>query len=214
MSSSSRSLERVSPGGRLRDAVTSDRLNSLTALARSASAGENIRGGPGVIIRRGPNGITIRTRPVRVPKGGGAAEVGHAWKINKRGGLLVTLNPGTVNGVLPTNWRSEFEIPPDQDAGYFIWLAAVLVPGGFGITNLTYAQGGTLPIVDMEAFDGDSSPGTLVWPLACLFTGETAITEVLQMETRNLNLIRTVSASGCGENKYQMVWYSGEESEL
>lgn len=54
-------LKTLAPGDRVRDAVNAARFNALTELAKQAASGSLIRGGPGVRVRTGPSGVTIRS---------------------------------------------------------------------------------------------------------------------------------------------------------
>jgi hypothetical protein len=55
-------LRDLVPGMRVRQAVTAARLNALTTLARDANRGSMIRGGPGLRVSSGPQGVTVRAR--------------------------------------------------------------------------------------------------------------------------------------------------------
>jgi hypothetical protein len=55
-------LRDLVPGMRIRQAVTAARLNALTTLARDANRGSMIRGGPGLRVSSGPQGVTVRAR--------------------------------------------------------------------------------------------------------------------------------------------------------
>jgi hypothetical protein len=63
-------LRELVPGMRIRQAVTAARLNALTALARDANRGSMIRGGPGMMVSSGPQGVTVRARKP-LPRAGG-----------------------------------------------------------------------------------------------------------------------------------------------
>lgn len=93
-------LRELVPGMRIRQAVTAARLNALTALARDANRGSMIRGGPGLRVSSGPQGVTVRARKPLPRAGGGVCK--YAWTPTKTGNDgagndLLTLNVGGVS---------------------------------------------------------------------------------------------------------------------
>lgn len=89
-------LKKISPGDRVRRAVSAARLNSLGTLAKEAASGTFISGGPGVRMQHGPNGCTISVK--RSTQRGGrpfpltARSYGTGWIVK----------PGNCNGVAVT----------------------------------------------------------------------------------------------------------------
>ena len=86
-------LKPLSPGMRLREAVNAQRQNALAELVRTAVDGRNIRSGPGIRVRNGPQGATValaRSRPLTF--GAGA----HPFFIRLNG----TFHAGVVNSSL------------------------------------------------------------------------------------------------------------------
>jgi len=58
-------LPMLKPGDRVSRALSAARLNGMTKLAQEAAMGSHIRGGPGVMVRSGPHGTTIRVQQPR-----------------------------------------------------------------------------------------------------------------------------------------------------
>jgi len=89
-------LKKISPGDRVRRAVSAARLNSLGTLAKEAASGTFISGGPGVRMQHGPNGCTNSVK--RSTGRGGrpllltARSYGTGWIVK----------PGNCNGVAVT----------------------------------------------------------------------------------------------------------------
>jgi hypothetical protein len=90
-------LRELVPGMRIRQAVTAARLNALTALARDASRGSMIRGGPGLRVSSGPQGVTVRARKP-LPRAGGGGSTAKPLQVKTDGTVVY----GTICGEIPT----------------------------------------------------------------------------------------------------------------
>jgi len=67
---------------------------------------------------------------------------------------LIRVRPGTLNGILPTNWDEEFEYP---GTGLF-YAKAVVATDGEAITGVTIVINGTAPTVQQPVEFGIQNP--------------------------------------------------------
>lgn len=198
-----RGTERVQTGQRLRDVLTAERFNALTELAQGSLMGQHLKAGPGTRLRRGPHGTTITMKRQRPQP---AVTAPHPWKIIQSDALKVRLIPGSVNGQLPSNWTAELTVPTGADSGCLIWLEATLSAGGAVMSSLEYNLGTTMPVVDLAVFEDNESPGILYRPLGVVYTNDTSITRIDQMERLSYNLTRKTIQMDCATTSYQMEW--------
>jgi hypothetical protein len=131
---------------KLRDEVTSSRLNAiLTELRRIRPVA-----GRGINVQQEPNGTRISALDSFVSgSGGGAATAPQPWDLISRRdpesdpenpSYLVTVRPGTVNSVLPSNWQTEGEAKDVQCNNSDLYYGkAVIATDGTDITGVTVA---------------------------------------------------------------------------
>jgi hypothetical protein len=129
--------------------LSADRLNTiLTEIKRNKPKGER-----GITVRQDGTGTYIGLA-ASLPRGGGgfAATNGQPWDLlarvdpeadpeDENPPYKIRVRPGTLNGVLPSNWDEEFNA-----AGTGLHYAkAIIATDGQGITGVTIAIGTTEP---------------------------------------------------------------------
>jgi hypothetical protein len=149
-----------SPGRPLLSEITADKLNSILA--------EIKRNRPVVAYpltaRVGGDGTCISL--AKLPQGGSSTSATiQPWDLQARVDpeadpedetppYLIRVRPGTLNGILPTNWDEEFEYP-----GTGLWYAkAVIATDGEAITGVTISINGTAPTVQQPVEFGIQNP--------------------------------------------------------
>ena len=139
--------------------ITADKLNSILA--------EIKRNRPVVAYplsaRVGGDGTYISL--AKLPQGGSTPTAIQPWDLQARidpaadpedetPPYLIRVRPGTLNGILPTNWDEEFEYP-----GTGLWYAkAVVATDGEAITGVTIVINGTAPTVQQPVEFGIQNP--------------------------------------------------------
>lgn len=128
------------PGAKFREELTAERLNKMVAAIRSLE----IQPGTNVRVSRTPGGTTLKASIPR-PKGAAGATTG-PWNL-----LLspstnplntdATILPGTLNGILPSNWNHVFTI---SKTGIF-YAKAVITTDGKNISGVEIAIDGSAP---------------------------------------------------------------------
>jgi hypothetical protein len=114
---------------KLRDELTSSRLNAiLTELRRIRPVA-----GRGINIQQEGNGTRISALDSFVSGGGGSGSARQPWDLVPRidpesdpenPSYLIRVRPGTITGVLPTNWDDEFSA---NNEGLYYAVASVSV---------------------------------------------------------------------------------------
>jgi hypothetical protein len=113
--------------------ITADKLNTMLAeIRRNKPKGER-----GITVRQDGNGTYIGLAAA-LPRGG-TPTTRQPWDLIARQDpdnetqYLVKVQPGTLNGFLPTNWDEEFEL---ADTGLH-YAKAVVSTDGVGITSVS-----------------------------------------------------------------------------
>lgn len=138
---------RISYGTRLNDAITIDRLNGIMDAVTALAQADAITAGPGLkAINHG--GKTVLDL-ARRPRGGGGTSVVasvapfDAKSINPTSNT-VSFHPGTINGMLPTNWATTFSFSPGQ--ANYVYLACEANSGAVASAMLQVGVNPPLPI--------------------------------------------------------------------
>ena len=105
----------ISPGTNLTSAVSVDRLNGIMDAIRALASADAVVGGNGIYASTHNGKTTLSSRPY---KGGGVASVVQrpfdVYSINPNGDNPACLiRPGTLNGMLPTNWSESVAFTPN-----------------------------------------------------------------------------------------------------
>ena len=150
-----------SPGRPFLSEVTADKLNAILAEIKRnrpvvASPLTARVGGDGTYISLG-----------KLPQGGGTSTPAtfQPWDLlaqvdpdadpeDPTPPYLVRVRPGTLNGILPTNWDIEEEVSGTA----LIYAKAVVATDGEGITGVTIVINGTAPTVQAPQEFGVSNP--------------------------------------------------------
>ena len=148
-----------SPGRPLLSEVTADKLNAILA--------EIKRNRPVVLYplssRVGGDGTVISIG--KLPQASSTPTTTQPWDLVARADpdadpedanppYLVRVRPGTLNGILPTNWDIEEEV---AGTGLF-YAKAVIATDGEAITGVTIVINGTAPTVQQPVEFGVSNP--------------------------------------------------------
>jgi hypothetical protein len=135
--------------------LSADRLNTiLTEIRRNKPKGER-----GITVRQSGDGTYIGLA-ASLPRGGGTPNT-HPFQISSRQNpdnenqYLVTLQPGTINGIIAGNWEDEFTVP--SDAVRYIVLKCTT--NGLVVTSSTLAAENASP----------ASPAAEKWALSAAF---------------------------------------------
>jgi hypothetical protein len=95
--------DNVRPGQRLGDAVTAQRLNAIMDAIRGLARGDNLIRGRDIMLRQTADGIVVGVEP-----GSGRSTTVCPFDISLTvpsvGNLKATFRPGTINGLLPSNY--------------------------------------------------------------------------------------------------------------
>lgn len=194
-------LKKTEPGQRLREAVSSARMNALGTLAEEAAIGKNIRGGPGVSVRRGPSGVVIS---VRKPWGSSSPVADHPWRYRPGNTALeFKMTSGTVNGIVPSGMSSTLTIA--TESVLWVWVEVGLSEEG-EVESAALDAGDALPTADIGWFSAGAAPANAYLILLRVASGTTGIDTVEQVENKNRTYGRSVVYMNCTETKYQMNW--------
>jgi hypothetical protein len=153
---------RFTPGRPLTKELGSERLNAIiTEIKRNKPKGER-----GITVRQDGTGTYIGLA-ASLPRGGGTSTPStiQPWDLQARVDpaadpedatppYLVRVRPGTLNGILPTNWDIEEEVSGTA----LIYAKAVVATDGEGITGVTIVINGTAPTVQAPQEFGISNP--------------------------------------------------------
>jgi hypothetical protein len=137
--------------------LSADRLNTiLTEIRRNKPKGER-----GITVRQSGDGTYIGLAAALPAGKGGAPATTHPFQIFSRqdpdneNQYLVTLQPGTINGIIAGNWESSFTVP--SDAVRYIVLKCTT--NGLVVTSSTLAAENASP----------ASPAAEKWALSGAF---------------------------------------------
>lgn len=199
----SQTLSETTPGTRMREAITSERLNALGVLAQEAAAGRHVRGGPGIQVRNGPNGVTISTRG----RARGAPVSDHPWRYRSppsgSTGFQFCLTSGTVNLIVPTGMAGTFTV--GSSSVLYVWVSVTLSGTG-EVTAAAMASGSALPTPVTAWFSATGAPSAIYLPVLKVTSDATGITMVEQIEKVNRQFGRRVVYMNCTETKFAMMW--------
>jgi hypothetical protein len=152
---------RFTPGRPLTKELGSERLNAIvTEIKRNKPKGER-----GITVRQDGTGTYIGLA-ASLPQGGSSTPATiQPWDLQARVDpdadpenptppYLVRVRPGTLNGILPTNWDIE-----EECAGTGLFYAkAVVATDGEAITGVTIEIDGTPPTVQQPVEFGIANP--------------------------------------------------------
>lgn len=99
--------EDVRPGQRVGDVLTASRLNGILGAVRAIARGQNIRSGPGILLRETGDGVIITS----TARGRGGSSGGPSPFDITINGTTATFRAGTINGFLPSNYLSGVTVP-------------------------------------------------------------------------------------------------------
>jgi hypothetical protein len=152
---------RFTPGRPLIKELGSERLNAIvTEIKRNKPKGER-----GITVRQDGTGTYIGLA-ASLPQGGSSTPATfQPWDLlaqvdpdadpeDENPPYLVRVRPGTLNGILPTNWDIEEECAA---TGLF-YAKAVVATDGEGITGVTIVINGTAPTVQAPQEFGIANP--------------------------------------------------------
>jgi hypothetical protein len=147
--------------------LSADRLNTiLQEIKRNKPKGER-----GITVRQDGNGTYIGLAAA-LPRGGGTPITRQPWDLiarvdpdadpeDENPPYLVRVQPGTLNGILPSNWDEEFEC-----AGTGLHYAkAVIATDGVNITSLTIEIDTQEPSLQSALLFSVDNPVTLLFGL-------------------------------------------------
>jgi hypothetical protein len=128
--------------------LSADRLNTiLQEIRRNKPKGER-----GITVRQDGNGTYIGLAAA-LPRGGGSAPATRQpWDLvvttdpqseSEPPAYLVSVRPGTLNGILPSNWNIQQPIEADDEDLYYA--KAVIATDGQDITGVTIEIDTTVP---------------------------------------------------------------------
>lgn len=165
-------LDAIAPvraGVPLTDALSVNRINAIQDLLRLLWAGENIRSGGNVQIVPSANGPSVNVlagggTPSSAPASSSAFDV----DVTPYGsGYRLTVKPGTINGLLPSNY-SITHTTASQSASVFLLLTAETVNGEVSNASLSFADTIAPHIVAAAAMP----PSSFAWTLGMLVGGK------------------------------------------
>ena len=152
---------RFTPGRPLTKELGSERLNAILAeIKRNRPKGER-----GITVRQDGNQTWIGLA-ASLPRGAaGTPATPQPWDLqavvdpdaapeDPTPPYLVRVRPGTLNGILPTNWDIEEEVSGTA----LIYAKAVVATDGEGITGVTIVINGTAPTVQAPQEFGVANP--------------------------------------------------------
>lgn len=95
--------DNIRSGQRLFDVLTSRRVNAMMDAIRGLARGDNLVAGTGVLLSRSTSNVVVRTLGGG-PSGSPALAVAPSPFDLHLNGTTLTIQPGTVNNVLPSNY--------------------------------------------------------------------------------------------------------------
>ena len=142
---------RFQPNRPLLRELSADRLNTiLQEIKRNKPKGER-----GITVRQDGTGTYIGLA-ASLPRGGGSTTTRQPWDLiaaadpNNPAQYLVTVHPGTLNGILPSNWNTvgaigAVDVPCAATGLYYA--KAIIATDGEAITGVTIEIDTTAPTV-------------------------------------------------------------------
>ena len=166
---------KVQPGDPIKASewnVMVDYLRSITPQSGAVSGG--------VRVARGISGITFTGKNVR---GGRATATGpFPWQTSCSDAGVLSVHPGTINGMLPSNIFSDLTV---ADGLHF--LKAKVTTNGKSVTSVTLAVEDSYMDCGMNAVE-NAAPATLAYIIAAISDGT-----VLQVVKTNIVITPTVA---------------------
>jgi hypothetical protein len=204
---------RFTPGRPLTKELGSERLNAiLTEIKRNKPKGER-----GITVRQDGTGTYIGMA-ASLPRGSaGTPATPQPWDLlaqvdpdadpeDPTPPYLVRVRPGTLNGILPTNWDIEEECAA---TGLF-YAKAVVATDGAGITGVTIVINGTAPTVQAPQEFGIANS---VEYLFGLFSGGAVYRVIgaghIVLPTRTWLVTSADPAASPGESPYDIYYVLG-----
>jgi hypothetical protein len=204
---------RFTPGRPLTKELGSERLNAiLTEIKRNKPKGER-----GITVRQDGTGTYIGMA-ASLPRGSaGTPATPQPWDLlaqvdpdadpeDPTPPYLVRVRPGTLNGILPTNWDIEEEVSGTA----LIYAKAVVATDGEGITGVTIVINGTAPTVQAPQEFGIANP---VEYLFGLFSGGAVYRVIgaghIVLPTRTWLVTSADPAASPGESPYDIYYVLG-----
>jgi hypothetical protein len=199
----SQTLSETTPGMRMQEAITAERMNALGILAQEAAAGKHVRGGMGIQVRNGPAGVTISTRN----RARGAPIADHPWRYRSAPAgstaFQFCLTSGTVNLIVPTGMAGPFTV--GSSSVLYVWVSVTLSGTG-AVTGAAMASGSSLPSPVTAWFSATGAPSAIYLPVLKVTSDAAGITMVEQIEKVNRQFGRRVVYMSCTETKFAMMW--------
>lgn len=164
-------LKSVTAGTPLMDALTVARINAIQDAIKQLWAGENIRSGGNVMVVPSGNGPTVN-----VLAGGGSGSSTPSVPVNTAFDVDVTasglgyrldVHPGTINGLLPTNYNLSHTTASTSDVVYLV-LNCTVANAAVSAATLAFAAGPADPVGSKLA----APPGAFAWTLGLLIAGK------------------------------------------
>ena len=155
-------------GARFRDELTAERLNKMVAAIRSME----IQPGGNVRVSRTPSGTILRADAA--PSAGGAAAEVCPFRVGTAataGGFLVTVQPGTLNGLLATNYAaclSAQTTPLSGTTASNCFVVLDVDTDGKQVTSFDLKASGSVPAAPTPTTP--LAPTTFEYPLAVVVT--------------------------------------------
>ena len=164
-------LKPVIAGTPILDTLTVTRMNAIQDVIRQLWAGENLRSGGNVMVVPSANGPTVNV--LAGGSGGGttpAASENTAFDVDvtaSGSGYRLDVHPGTVNGLLPTNYNLTHTTASTAEVVYLV-LNCTVVNGAISSATLAFETAPADPVGSQVA----APPGAFAWTLGLLIAGK------------------------------------------
>lgn len=143
-------LKPITAGKSVTDCLTVTRMNAIQDAIRALWAGENLRSGGNVMVVPSANGPTINSLALGGDNIsniiGGGSDAFNVTVEPIEGGYLLKVMPGTINGLLPTNYSIEYTTAADC----FLLLSMTTLNGEVASATLSFGTE-VAPVITSQA---------------------------------------------------------------
>ncbi len=164
-------LKSVTAGTPLMDALTVARINAIQDAIKQLWSGENLRSGGNMQIVPSANGPTINSLALggdNISNIIGGGNTAFDVDVTASGfGYRLDVHPGTVNGLLPTNYNLSHTTASTSDVVYLV-LNCTVANGAVSAATLAFAADPADPVGSQLA----APPGAFAWTLGLLIAGK------------------------------------------
>lgn len=134
-------LKPITAGKSITDCLTVTRMNAIQDAIRALWAGENLRSGGNVMVVPSANGPTVNVLVGGSDSGGGSIGSRSAFDVKvtpQPPGFLLEVKPGTIGGILPSNYNLTYTTATETESVFLI-VTATATNGAVSSATLSFS---------------------------------------------------------------------------